>query len=104
MEINNRTNFEYNNRRERERRYLSNGNSFQSKDGDYRNNHLESITGRSTTGQNNKRSTSSTDSSQRNSVVFEHIVPGSVKKMWVMAESGSFDKQEQPEQKSEQRL
>ncbi|XP_066920480.1 protein IWS1 homolog [Clytia hemisphaerica] len=103
MEINNRANFEYNNRRERERRYLSNGNGFQSKDGDYRN--LESTaTGKSTLAQNNKRSTSSIDS-QRNSVVFEHIVPGSVKKMWVMAESGSFDKQEQPEQqKNEQRL
>ena len=107
MEINSRTNFEYNNDRQKERHYLTNGIQHNQKndDGNYKSNHLDNTGSRKLASISNKSGATTRNSLNRNdSVVFEHIVPGAVKKMWVMAESGSFEKQQQPEIKDEKRL
>ena len=112
MEINSRTNFEFNNDGQKERHYLTNGFQRNQKDDDghYISNHLDngsrkstSISNRSSGSTVNKSSGSTSSLNHNDSVVFEHIVPGAVKKMWVMAESASFDNQ-QPEMKDEKRL
>ena len=107
MEINSRTNFEYKNDRQKERHYLTNGIQRNQKndDGHYKSNHLDNSGSRKSTSISNKSGITTRNSLNRNdSVVFEHIVPGAVKKMWVMAESGSLDKQQQPDMKDEKRL
>ena len=107
MEINRRTNYEYKNDRQKERHYLTNGIQRNQKndDGHYKSNHLDNSGSRKSTSISNKSVITTRNSLNRNdSVVFEHIVPGAVKKMWVMAESGSLDKQQQPDMKDEKRL